>query len=218
MSPVIEKIPAKYRAISVAKSGNLLATGRLMYANFFTAAPPSRNEKDPKKVQYGCTLLIPAGFDVSVLEAHMNDVYEKNVPTAKRTGHKWKNPLKKTAGEGTLASYAEDYPYMVRTNTKKFDKVGKERPAPTVVMPKNGANTEVSVADEPREVYNGRWAQLAFNPYWYTTDSDGISLGLSNVMLLWNDDPLAGGKVAANADFEAADDLDFGDDDMAGVE
>lgn len=209
---VFDKAPARFKKVETAKSGNLLVTGRLMYANLFTAARPSKNETDEKKFQYGATMLIPAGFDMSELNAKIQALFEENVPVSKRAGYKWKNPIKSTADEGTLAAYAEDYPYMIRFNSKKYDRNGKERPAPDVVKPSNGAIVAVPAADDPTEVYNGRWAQASVNPYWYNNETNGVSLGMANVLLLWNDEPLAGGKVSASSEFEAVDDVDFGED------
>lgn len=197
------------KAVKSERSGNIvLPAGRLMYASLFTATKPSKTETDPKKFQYSTTVLLPADVDLSVLEAEVKSLFEENVPANKRAGFKWKNPILKTAEEGTLAAYADDFPHCLRMNSKQFDRSGKERPRPSTVYPDG---KDVPEGEEVKEVYNGRWARVSINPFWYSNEQSGVSLGLQNVQLMWNDDPLAGGKVAASADFEAIDEGDLAD-------
>lgn len=187
------------------KSGNMLAVGRMMYASLYTASRPSKTETDEKKFQYGLTVLLPADTDISALEKAVQEQFTENVVAAKRASTKWKNPIKKTADEGSLAQYADEYPYMLRLNSKKFDRNGKERARPEVVDAKGAA---VAADREAEETYNGRWCRVSFRPFWFANEQSGVSLGLSNVQLLWQDDPLAGGKAKASSDFEPVEGLD----------
>lgn len=205
-------IPDSLKKVTKAPSGNFIITGRMMYAAFFTSVPPSRNEKDPKRFQYGLSLLIPGVIDLSLLREEIQSIFEANVPTAQRATTKWKNPLLDTAEDGgKLAVYAEDYPVLIRPNSKQFErKSGKERPRPELIDAQRKA---VDQADEPNETYNGRWCRVSAQPYWYPANDGkpGVALGLSNGQLLWHDDPLAGGKVAATSDFDAVDDAELAD-------
>ena len=211
MSPIIDKIPAKMKAAALSEaSGNVLVVGRMVYASLYTATRPSKSETDPKRFHYANTLLVPDGFDLTVLEAEVQRLFEENVPEAKRSKTKWRNPIMKTAEAQSLASLADEYPTMLRANSKAFQKDGKPRPAPGVVDAKG---QPVPANAEADETYNGRWCRTSFNPYWYAGNDGlpGVSLGLVNVQLLWHDDPMAGGKVNASAEFEAVDGVDLED-------
>lgn len=201
------------------KSGNLVTCKmRMMYASLFTSVPPSKSVKDPKRFQWGLTGLIPAGADIDAINAEIERVADENMTPAQRKNTKWKNPLLKTADISSLAQYADDYPYCIRPNAKEFTRDGRPRPRPDVVDAKG---KEVKAEDEADDCYNGRWFRCSLNPYWYPANDGqpGISLGLVNVQLLGHADPLAGGKVSADKDFEAVDgELDDLEDDMAGLE
>lgn len=202
------------KAVKSQATGNIiLPAARMVYASLFTATKPSRSETDPKRFQWALTALIPAGFDLSALDAEIQQLFKDNVPEAKRAGTKWKNPILKTADQGTLAMYAEDYPIVLRTNSKAFQKDGKARPAPEVI---DASGKPVGVEREADETYNGRWCRISIRPFWYPANDGqpGVSLGLQNVQLLWNDDPLVGGKAKASSDFEPVDGLE----DMGAVE
>lgn len=215
MSTIFAKIPDNLRkAIVSDKTGNVIVLGRLMYASFFTTVPPSRSVTDPKRFQWGATLLIPGLVDLTVLEQQIQEVADANLTAAqKKTNTAWKNPLLKTADGGALAGYAEDYPFFIRPNAKEFErKSGKRRSAPEIIDAKN---KEIGADREADETYNGRWARLSVQPYWYPGEDGkpGVSLGLVNAQLLWNDDPLSGGKAKASSDFEPVD-----ADDLAGLD
>lgn len=209
---LMPNIPETLKKVTKSPAGNLLVLGRLMYASFYTSVPPSRNEKDPKRFQYGASLLIPGVVDIQALRDEIQSVFEANVPAAQRAALKWKNPILDTAEDGgKLAIYAEDFPYLIRPNTKQFErKSGKERPKPGVV---DSRGEPVTADREPDELYNGRWGRLSTQAYWYPPNDGkpGVALGLVNAQLLWHDDPLAGGKVAASADFDAIDDAELAD-------
>lgn len=196
------------KAYKSDKSGNvILPAARMMYGSLFTATRPSKSETNPKKFQYSISLLLPAGVDLSVLEAEIKSLFEGNVPEAKRKATAWRNPIMKTAEDGSLAQYADEYPTLLRMNAKQFQKDGKERAKPEVI---DARGVAVPVADEPQETYNGRWCRVSINPYWYPANDGkaGVSLGLVNVQLLWHDDPLAGGKAKASSDFEPVEGLE----------
>lgn len=208
----MRNIPENLSKVIKAPSGNLLVVGRLMYAAFFTSVPPSRNEKDPKRFQYGTSLLIPGVIDLKLLNEEIQAIFEANVPTAQRATTKWKNPLLSTAEDGgKLAIYADEYPTLIRPNSKQFErKTGKERPKPELIDAQRNA---IAPADEATQTYNGRWARVSLQPFWYPPNDGkpGVALGLVNGQLLWHDDPLAGGHVKATNDFDAIDEGDLAD-------
>lgn len=210
----MREIPEKLRVAVKSPAGNWLVLGRLMYASFYKTVPPSKNERDPKRFQWGTTLLIPACFDLAPLREDIEAVFRSNVLPKDQATTKWKNPILSTAEDGgKLAGLAEEYPWMIRPNSKEFErKSGKRRQAPGVVDSRGVAIPEDR---EPSETYNGRWARLSVQDYWYPANDGkpGVAFGLENAQLLWHDDPLAGGKAAASSDFEAVD-----DGDLAGME
>lgn len=196
------------KAYKSEKSGNIiLPAARMMYASLYTATRPSKSETNPKRFQYSITLLLPTGVDLSVLDKEIEDLFIGNVVEAKRATTKWRKPILKTAEDASLAMYAEDYPTLLRMNSKQWQKDGKERPRPDVI---DSHGNPVPPEEEPSATYNGRWCRVSINPYWYPPNDGqpGVSLGLVNAQLLWHDDPLAGGKAKASSDFEAVEGLE----------
>lgn len=180
--------------------------GRLLYPSLFQKSLP-KGETDPAKAAYQVTLLIPKGSDLSVIEKAINDEIEANVPVKIRATAKVKKPILKTA-DSKFADFAEDYPFYIRCNAKKMK--------PDVVTPKGDRN--VAEAEEPDEVYSGRWGRLTCQVFYYDhpTGGKGVSLGLANVQLLLGPDgepgePMAGGKARGTSEFEAVGDDDLGD-------
>lgn len=217
MSEVIKKVPEALRKASISeKSGNIiLPAGRMMFADLFQSAFPSKRERDPKKKRWGLNLLIPDGFDLSVLEQEVERIVAENLTDAKRKplgdgSLPYNVPIIKTGKVSSLASYADEYPTVLRPGAKEFTNDGKQRPRPEVVDAKGVAIDE---SRDPEECYNGRWCRLSVNPFWYPAydGKPGVSLGLVNAQLLWHDDPLAGGKAKASSDFEAVDGVDLED-------
>jgi hypothetical protein len=101
--------------------------------------------------------------------------------------------LIKVADEPKLSGLVDDFKYLIRPNSDN---------RPQVITAKK---TVVDSGDAPDEVYGGRWARASVSVYWYDNTSKGVGLGLSNVQLLDHDDPLGGGRVAAESEFEAVD-------------
>lgn len=205
MSNVIAKIPDSLRkAVKSERSGNFFTPAvRIKWANFFKLVPPSDEEKDEAKFIWNVTALVPAGFDLSALEAEVERLIAEKIKPANDTlRKKLKLPIIETAGINSLASLADEYPYTLRLSAKGFDKNGKRRQAPGVV---DSAGKEIPEADDAEQCYDGRWARISVNPFdWsHPTGGKGVSFGLVNAQLLWHDDPLAGGKVKASSEFEA---------------
>lgn len=203
------------KAIVSDKSGNIILLGRMMFADLFTPSFPSKRERDPKKKRWGLNLLTPDGYDVSVLEKAIDEIVADNLTEKKREklgdgSLPFNIPIIKTGKVQSLASYADEYPLVVRPGAKEYTNDGKLRPKPEVVDAKG---QPVDESRDPEECYNGRWCRVSANPFWYPAydGKPGVSLGLVNVQLLWHDDPLAGGKAKASSDFEAVDGVDLED-------
>lgn len=213
MSAIIGKVPANLKKASKSeKSGNIFTPAvRIKWANLFTPVPPSEDEKDESKFVWTVTALVPAGFDLKAIEDEVDRLVNDKIKPANETlRRKLKLPVLETAGINSLASLADDYPFCLRLSAKAFDKNGRARQAPGVV---DATGKEVTAAMDAEQCYDGRWARVSVNPFnWeHPTGGKGVSLGLVNVQLLWNDDPLAGGKVKASSEFEAVDEGDLAD-------
>lgn len=200
------------KAFLSEKSGNFFTPAvRIKWANLFKPVPPSEDEKDEAKFVWNVTALVPAGFDLKALEDEVDRIVREKIKPANETlRRKLKLPILETAGIQSLAAIADEYPYCLRLSAKAFDKNGKRRQAPGVV---DASGKEVPESDDADQCYDGRWARISVNPFsWeHPTGGKGVSLGLVNVQLLWNDDPLAGGKVKATSEFEAIDAGDLAD-------
>ena len=212
MSDIIAKVPEKFRSANVNDRGTLfLPAGRMIYANFFVPSSPDREDKSQGKLQWGLTLLIPAGFDLSEVDRMVDEIITKeHKPANAALRAKIKRPVIETAGVESLAGYADEYPFSIRLAAKAFDKNGQPRQRPGVIDARNQPITEDRA---PEECYDGRWCRISARPYPWThpTGGKGVSLGLGNAQLLWNDDPLARGAARASDEFEAVEIEDFGD-------
>ncbi len=216
MSDVFKKAPDNLKKAFISeKSGNIVTCMvRMMYANVVTPGFPSKKERREEKKQWQITCLVPDGADIKVLEDKVAELAADNLTKAQKASKaEWKNPIKQTASVANFAALADDYPIVFSTNAKCFTHDKRPRPAPDVVL-SNGK--PMPAVDEAEECYNGRWFRASVNPYWFDNESIGVSIGLVNIQLLNNDDPLAGGKVSADRDFEPVgdglDDLEAGAD------
>lgn len=186
----------------------ILPAGRGLWPALFKAVKPSKGETDPKKFQYAITLLVPAEADLSALRERVKAIFEENVPEKQRAATKWRSPILDTAEE--IPDMAEEYPTILRLNSKQWQKNGTERARPDVY---NGKGLKLDSDPGPEAIYHGRWVQPVVNPFWYpaTQGSAGVSLGLLSTKLLWHDKadtPIAGGKVDTSADYEEVSGLD----------
>jgi hypothetical protein len=187
----------------LAKTGTYMTpAGRMVYASLFKPTT-MKGETDMSKAKYQITLLLPKDVDISVLEKAADDARnEKWTPKVQRDS-KLKSPFLKTADNPRLAEYAEEFPHMLRFNSKS-------RPG---VLTKS--MTSVSEADEPDEIYNGRWCRVSCSPFAYdVSGSKGVSLGLGNVQLLDHAERIVGGAAKASDEFEAVGGEDL--EDMVG--
>ncbi len=147
--------------------------------------PPGETNESKKK--YQCALLFPPGCNFDPLVKWITaTVVDKWGP--KVTG--LKNPIldHAVADKGRNPDLVRDLPHLIRTSSKY---------QPTVLFP-NG----VTCSDR-EQVYPGRWARVSVGLYaWsHPTGGKGISVGLSNIVLLEDDEVLGGGKRRAEDEF-----------------
>lgn len=214
----IEILKTKYPSFLKAKLAGVnsdrvvLPAGRGLWPALFTAVRPSKGETDPKKFHYAITVLVPAEADISALRDRVKAVFEENVPEKQRAATKWRNPILDTSDE--IPDMAEEYPTMLRLNSKKWRKNGQERAQERARPAVYDAKRNLLSQDPgPDAVYHGRWVQAIVQPFWYsaTQGSAGVSLGLLSTQLLWHDKtdtPIAGGRVDTSGDYEVVEGLD----------
>lgn len=178
----------------VTQSGNIRTPrGRILYPALFQ--PRAAKGAPADSAKYQCSLLIPKGSDISAMKSAVEAILKENFSEKVRSTVKIKTPFLRTEDQPRFAEFADDFPLMIRCNsTYRPDVVG-----PTM--------QPIREEDEADEVYGGRWGRLSVNPFAYNRpDSKGVSLGLQNVQLLDHADPIAGGRVKAENDFEAVGD------------
>ena len=177
----------------MSPAGNVITPkGRILYPALFKPTSPREEKDNPDKARYQISLLLPTAADLALLVKLVN---EKIVD---EWGEKWaekykvKKPFIRTEDQPKLRAYAEEFPVLIRTNSK--DKPGLVGP--------NGRPIE-----DENEVYSGRWGCLSLRAYTYdhATGGKGVSLGLVNVQLLDHDDVLAGARPKAEDEFGAVE-------------
>jgi hypothetical protein len=185
-------------AYKIESSGNIMTPkSRMMYPDLFEAA----QVKGQGKAKFRLTLLLPAKADIDLLRETIMEVAKENLGKKLDTA-KWRNPLIKVADEPRLSELTDDFKYLIRPNSDN---------RPQVILPNKKV---VDSADAPDEVYGGRWARASIGVYWYSADKSpvpGVGLGLANVQLLDHDDPLGGGKVSAESEFDSVDESSLED-------
>lgn len=174
-----------------AVSGNIITCeGRLAYVSLFKPTLP-KGETDQEKARYQTSIAFPKNSELALLnEAVEQCAVEKFGPDYKKK-FKVKKPFLKTEDYPKLGLDSAEFPVFIRTNSPS---------KPQVVT----ATMRAVGDDQQDQVYSGRWACVSVRPYAYDhpTGGKGVSLGLQNVQLLRDDEPLAAGRVAAEQEFE----------------
>ncbi len=190
----------------------LLPVGRMVYPDLFVATNV-KGETDDLKKRYQITLLLPAEADIRALRERIQAIYEKEVPAAQRKFTKWRDPISDTSSEPRFAEFADEYPFFVRPNSRMLNNDGRKRDRPAIKYIKDGAVVEASSPPDDDFLYNGRWARVCVNPYWYPAKQGpaGVSLALLSTQVLWNDRKLqvgAGGIADTSSQYEVVEGLD----------
>lgn len=181
------------------KEGSIItAKCRLIYPSLFTPTDMKGNTSntDENKLKYRLGVLVPKGANTEYLKKRVDEVYGE---MSKADQEKGRKPYVKTADVNSLAKFADEFPLLLRCNSKF---------APGVVGPALQSLQE-------DECYSGRWGRVTLNPYTYPSidgGKPGVALGLQNVQYLDHDDVIGGARVQAEDEFEAVTDVDDGDD------
>ena len=190
-------MPTDYKVCRLSKSGNgniLTPKGRM---SFVTLLEP-RQAKGSDKKKFSISLLIPADADISLLKKAAADAAKAEF--GDKLPPKLKSPFLKAEeqiSEKTGQLWAGYEPGMIVIRATALTRPG-------IVHPNGAALAEGDIA---KEAYSGRWACVSLRAFAYSVDGNkGISFGLQNIQLLDHDEPLGGGRVAAEDEFEPAGD------------
>lgn len=170
----------------------MTAEGRLSYPNILKPGIQTTPDGITKE-KYSTSLLFPKDTDLSVLQeaidlaakAKFGNDYKKKYP-------KFKLPLLSVSDYPAIGVDAQEFPWLIRTSADP------QHGKPDVI------NLQKLPVTAPDQVYAGRWAILTVTVFAYDKAGNrGVSLGLHNVLLLRDDEPLGGGRVRASSQFDA---------------
>lgn len=176
------------------KSGNVItAEGRMCYVSFFEPSLPA-GETDKEKAKYQGTLAFPKGTDLSVLAAAVEACAVEKFGADYKKKERVKKPFLKVEDHPKMGLDPAEFEVFIRCSSKD---------RPQIVDAKMASIGE----DRMRDVYSGRWGRYSVRPYAYDhkTGGKGVSLGLQNVQVLRDDEPLGGSRPRAEDDFEPAE-------------
>lgn len=182
--------PPCVRANGIIFSGPV----RLSFTNLFQPQKPRTADGANSEAKYGCTLLFPPKTDFAVFKKAALDIARTNFPKKFDAEGKpvgihwpWHDQAEKAVGDKPLTGYTPGCLYFAATSKFK----------PQVV----DANQN-PIVDESR-VYPGVWAFVGMNVYSYgpPQPKTGVSFGLQTVMIIGDDQKLAGGGGDPKADF-----------------
>lgn len=161
---------------------------RLSFPNIFKPGKVIEAGKEPK---FGASLLFPRGADLSVMVEEATRLVNENAPGVQRDQYGRPYgihlPFRDQGEKGSLEGYTAGCAFM-NVSSKFKPQVVDARLNPIV--------------DESR-VYPGVWAICSINAYWFNDPrKKGVSFGLQSVMIVADDEKLAGGGASnPNEDF-----------------
>ena len=194
---------AKHNEFVVMSSGNIRsAEGRLAYVNLFTPTV-MKGEADTSKAKYQCSIVFPKGTDVTAIAQAIEAVAVEKFGTNYAKKHKVRKPFLNTEDYPKIGLDPAEFPFFVRVSSKDRPQIVDAR------MNNVGP-------DKAEQVYSGRWAFVSLRPFaWeHSTGGKGISLGLQNVQVLRDDEPLGGGRTSADREFEPVEGASGGTDEL----
>lgn len=173
------------------KEGTIVtAKCRLIYGSLFSPTDMRGSTSGPEdKLKYRLGILVPASADTTYLRQRVDEVIKQQSAKDQQQARK---PFIKVADQNSLARYADEFPLLLRCNSKY---------KPDVVGPKRNPLEE-------DEAYSGRWGVASLNPYWYPSidgGKPGVALGLQAVQFLDHADPIGGSRVSAEDEFEVVE-------------
>lgn len=193
------KMPAAWIAEGVARmpfqrlaNGNISTCPvRIAFVDLLTPKE-GNNDDGQKKLSYGCAVLVPPGGEVSMLsvlwpawcEEARRAFPDRWLPNGQPSGLHW--PVHDCADKA--AKYSGYTPGCYYFNVSSQYK-------PQV------CDAGMNIIVDPNRIYAGVWAILALNLYTYKNKKTGVSFGLQNVMIIGDDERLAGGGTDPKQDF-----------------
>lgn len=166
--------------------------------------PPAGKDEDPKPY-YGITIVLPKDeSEAMAFVKKMNSAIKELItdkygdPKAKK--YKWKNPMKD--GDDEVTDQWENS-WILQAKTDR---------QPGVV------DRQKQEVIDPTALYSGAWyrASISFYAWDHPTGGKGVSVSLSNVMKI-RDDEAFDGRTDAESDFadvEYEDDIEDDDEDL----
>lgn len=166
-----------------SKSGNIITPkARMSYPHLFRA-----QGMDGSEPKFSLSLLIPGASDIVRLKQAAEAMAKE----------KWPNGVKNLRSPFLDAEEKDDGDHakgmvLIRASSK-------QKPG---LVDARGNNVE-----DEAEVYAGRWCVASLRCFAYDRNGNrGVSFGLQNVQLLDHDEPIGGGRVRAEDEFEAVSD------------
>jgi hypothetical protein len=145
----------------------------LSYPHLFKAQKNERNED-----RYSTALLLPPEYDLKPLVDALQRAFVEKFGAEKA---KWPRQCRKPSD-------------VIQPAEEKYGSAfaGWHFINASSGTPPGVCNAAVETVQDPSAVYPGRWAKIAVAAFGYDNKTKGVTLGLNNVQLLRNDEPLAG--------------------------
>lgn len=186
-------------------AGNIITPkARLSFAMYLFDPNPKAKTRDGK-LKHTLSVLVPPDADISLLKkaAERVAIEEfgaeklKSLVEMKRFAMPWLDAFEKSRSEKNPAGEEWMKGWIL------FRVASVQQPG--IV---NAKGEKVS---DQSEVYSGRWACVSLRPFaWEFDGKYGVSFGLQNIQLLDHDEPIGGGNVRAEDEFEPVDVSDAG--------
>lgn len=161
---------------------------RAGFISVFKATAQKNADGTMNKAKYSIRALFPPDTDISVLKAKAKEAAEekwgstipKNLRSPFRTNEQLDKPVQGVGDDWIVVTFSS----------------GEDRRRPGLVNENN--EDIINEAD----VYSGAWYRVQCNAYGYEVSGNrGISFGLENCQKLRDDEPIGGGRMAANKAF-----------------
>jgi Enterobacter phage Enc34, ssDNA-binding protein len=184
MANPVQSNPALRLCVETQVGTMLLPAGRLSFPSLFEKkAVPGAAEETAK---YSTAVMLPKDCDLRPLVAWIDRTAKAK--WGPESLGKIKRPILKHAEKNADVELTTEFPYLIRCSSQ---------------LEPNVAFANGDRCSTKEEVYGGRWARVSVRIYgWeHRLNGRGISLGLSNVLLLDHDDRLGGGRVSIESEF-----------------
>src|SRR5262245_51522360 len=181
----------KHECIKTSINTMWLPIGRLSYPHLLEPKLPP-GEIDPKKAKYQTSIILQKTADLRPLRSWIAEAIKD----------KWggkpvkiKDPILPHAEKTADQDLAREFPILIRCSSDY---------KPIVAFPSGEG------CDSPEQIYPGRWARVSVRlyPWDHPVGGKGVSIGLSNVVLLDDDTRLGGGRAKLEDEFKGLFDVE----------